>query len=42
VLALPTGVPFEDGKRTGPYAVRRECWHALDHAWELEDRLGAT
>ena len=36
------GVPFEDGKRTGPYAVRRECWHVLDHAWELEDRLHAT
>lgn len=42
VLALPTGVPFDDGKRTGPYAVRRECWHVLDHAWELEDRLHAT
>jgi hypothetical protein len=42
VLALPTGIPFEDGKRTGPYAVRRECWHVLDHAWELEDRVGAT
>jgi hypothetical protein len=39
VLALPAGVPFHDGKRTGPYAVRRECWHVLDHAWELEDRL---
>jgi hypothetical protein len=42
VLVLPVGVPFEDGKRTGPYAVRRECWHVLDHAWELEDRLHAT
>jgi hypothetical protein len=42
VLALPVGVPFEDGKRTGPYAVRRECWHVLDHAWELEDRPNAT
>ncbi len=41
-LALPIGVPFEDGKRTGPYAVRRECWHVLDHAWELEDRLYAS
>ena len=39
VVALPTGVAFEDSKRTGPYAVRRECWHVLDHAWELEDRL---
>jgi hypothetical protein len=21
------------------YAVRRSAWHALDHAWEIEDRL---
>jgi hypothetical protein len=29
------------GKRwPAPYAVRRSAWHALDHAWELEDRLG--
>jgi len=21
------------------YAVRRTAWHALDHAWEIEDRL---
>jgi hypothetical protein len=21
------------------YAVRRSAWHALDHAWELEDRV---
>lgn len=21
-----------------PYAVRRTAWHALDHAWEIEDR----
>ncbi|MEP7360487.1 MAG: hypothetical protein ABI744_02800 [Chloroflexota bacterium] len=28
------------GKRwPAPYAVRRSAWHALDHAWELEDRL---
>lgn len=39
VLALPVGVAFEDGKHPGPYAVRRECWHVLDHTWELEDRL---
>lgn len=42
VVTLPVRLPFEDGKRTGPYAVRRECWHVLDHAWELEDRLHAT
>jgi hypothetical protein len=21
------------------YAVRRTAWHALDHAWEIEDRI---
>ena len=27
------------GKRwTGRYFVRREAWHVLDHAWEIEDR----
>ena len=24
---------------TTRFAVRRSAWHALDHAWELEDRL---
>lgn len=29
------------GKRWSPrYFVRRVAWHALDHAWELEDRAG--
>ena len=29
------------GKRwPAPYAIRRSAWHALDHAWEIEDRLG--
>ncbi|MEO7118767.1 MAG: hypothetical protein ABIZ34_07330 [Candidatus Limnocylindrales bacterium] len=41
VLALPTDVAFPDEKHPGAYMVRRECWHVLDHAWELEDRLGA-
>ncbi|HEX2194014.1 MAG TPA: hypothetical protein VHK63_03525 [Candidatus Limnocylindria bacterium] len=28
-------------KRWPPrYHVRRSAWHALDHAWEIEDRLG--
>src|ERR1700730_11369061 len=27
------------GKRwSGRYAARRIAWHALDHAWEIEDR----
>jgi hypothetical protein len=29
------------GKRWPPrYAARRIAWHALDHAWEIEDRTG--
>lgn len=24
------------------YAIRRSAWHALDHAWEIEDRSGAS
>ena len=33
------------GRRTAPlwtlrYAIRRSAWHALDHAWEIEDRAG--
>jgi hypothetical protein len=28
------------GKRwSGRYFVRREAWHVLDHAWEIEDRV---
>ena len=25
---------------TPRFAVRRSAWHALDHAWELEERYG--
>jgi len=31
--------PKGDGKWPIPYAVRRTGWHALDHAWEMEDRI---
>lgn len=41
VLALPAGVAFPEEKHPGAYMVRRECWHVLDHAWEIEDRLAA-
>ena len=28
------------GRRwSGRYFVRREAWHVLDHAWEIEDRI---
>jgi len=35
----------EMGRRTAAlwtprYAIRRSAWHALDHAWEIEDRAG--
>jgi hypothetical protein len=37
------GTPLPPGKRTAPlwtprYFIRRTAWHALDHAWEIEDR----
>jgi hypothetical protein len=37
------GEPLPPSRRTSPlwaprYAVRRSAWHALDHAWEIEDR----
>jgi hypothetical protein len=39
----PVGVP-EPGPRGGQrwparYFMRRVAWHALDHAWEIEDRI---
>jgi hypothetical protein len=30
--------PNPESKWPVPYAVRRIGWHALDHAWEIEDR----
>jgi hypothetical protein len=49
VTALRTGVlailrepsdgrPLAGRKWTQRYAARRIAWHALDHAWEIEDR----
>lgn len=43
VTALARGEPLADPnkvRRPWPprYAVRRSAWHALDHAWEIEDR----
>jgi hypothetical protein len=34
------GAPLADRKWTARYAARRIAWHALDHAWEMEDRTG--
>jgi hypothetical protein len=39
VLRLPSdGSPLAGRKWTTRYAARRIAWHALDHAWEMEDR----
>jgi hypothetical protein len=39
VLRAPSdGRPLADRKWTQRYAARRIAWHALDHAWEMEDR----
>jgi len=43
-VAVRKGVPPgpRGGKRWTPrYFVRRSAWHALDHAWEIEDRTPA-
>jgi len=31
--------PNREEKWPVSYAVRRTAWHALDHAWEMEDRI---
>jgi hypothetical protein len=39
ILRQPSdGSPLADRKWTVRYAARRIAWHALDHAWEIEDR----
>jgi hypothetical protein len=39
VLGRPSdGTPLADRKWPLRYAARRIAWHALDHAWEMEDR----
>jgi len=39
VLGQPSdGGPLAGRKWTQRYAARRIAWHALDHAWEIEDR----
>ena len=40
VLRRPSdGSPLADRRWTLRYAARRIAWHALDHAWEMEDRI---
>jgi hypothetical protein len=39
ILRQPSdGSPLAERKWTLRYAARRIAWHALDHAWEMEDR----
>ena len=39
ILRRPSdGSPLADRKWRARYAARRIAWHALDHAWEMEDR----
>ena len=39
ILRRPSdGGPLAGRKWTQRYAARRIAWHALDHAWEMEDR----
>ena len=39
ILRQPSdGSPLADRKWPLRYAARRIAWHALDHAWEMEDR----
>lgn len=45
LTARATGETLPDANKVknpwGPrYAARRSAWHALDHAWEIEDRSG--
>jgi hypothetical protein len=36
------GSPIAGRRWTARYAARRIAWHALDHAWEIEDRTEPT
>ena len=39
ILRKPSdGAPLAERTWTTRYAARRIAWHALDHAWEMEDR----
>lgn len=40
--APSAGEPLRAGGWLPRYAARRIAWHALDHAWEIEDRADPT
>jgi hypothetical protein len=37
-LRAASKAPMSERGWPAPYAARRIAWHALDHAWEMEDR----
>ena len=39
---LPDRGPRGGARWPARYAIRRSAWHALDHAWEVEDRVITT
>jgi hypothetical protein len=42
IRAPSDGSPIAGKKWPPRYAARRVAWHALDHAWEIEDRSDAA
>jgi hypothetical protein len=43
LLGRPSdGAPLNGRKWPPRYAASRIAWHALDHAWEIEDRTGSA
>jgi hypothetical protein len=38
VIGAPSDGPVVEKGWPTPYAARRIAWHALDHAWEMQDR----
>ena len=43
ILRRPSdGSPLAGRKWPARYAARRIAWHALDHAWEIEDKSGSA
>jgi hypothetical protein len=40
--AAPAPEDAGRGRRPARFVARRTAWHALDHAWEIQDRAAAT
>jgi hypothetical protein len=41
VVGIPERGPRGGARWSARYFVRRDAWHVLDHAWEIEDRSSA-